>query len=362
MWVLGWVLLLIPLGLLAVLLAWSWPGTARPFRDINGQTVPGSIAEKIRVEVNGLPQGMFIKGRDATKPVLLVLHGGLPSHVLTQRYPTHLEDDFVVCWWDQRGAGLSYSRQATARPITLEQLIDDTLAVTSYLRRRFGRDRIYLIGHSGGAFLGMHVVARAPALYHAFVGVAQMADQRRSELEAYQFMLERFRERRDATMIRRLEAAPVTEADGVPSAYLAVRDTAMHRLGVGTTRGMKSVITGLFLASLQHREYTVREKISLWRGKIESGVHRLWRDMLATDLARAVPDVALPVYFFHGVHDRTCSYAGAKRYFSALRAPLKGFYTFHESAHSPIFEEPARAREIIQLDVLAGQNRLADKR
>lgn len=147
-----------------------------------------------------------------------------------------------------------------------------------------------------------------------------------------------------------------------PGTARPIRDGAMHRPGVGTTRDMKSVITGVFLASLQHREYTVREKVSLWRGNVASGVHILWRDMLATDLAKAVPDAGLPVYFFHGVHDRTCSCAEAKRYFTALRAPLKGFYSFHESAHGPIFEEPAVLRKIIQLDVLTGTNQLADKR
>ena len=34
-------------------------------------------------------------------------------------------------------------------------------------------------------------------------------------------------------------------------------------------------------------------------------------------------------------------------YLTKLRAPLKGFYTFDESAHSPLFEEPAKLRRIL---------------
>ena len=50
----------------------------------------------------------------------------------------------------------------------------------------------------------------------------------------------------------------------------------------------------------------------------------------------------------------------AKAYFEQLNAPVKGFYTFEQSAHSPLFEEPVRMREIMRQDVLAGTNTLAD--
>ena len=69
----------------------------------------------------------------------------------------------------------------------------------------------------------------------------------------------------------------------------------------------------------------------------------------------------LPVYFVHGVHDYTVSYALARSYFELLEAPAKGFYTFADSAHSPLFEEPARLREIMREDVLHGTTRLADE-
>jgi hypothetical protein len=60
------------------------------------------------------------------------------------------------------------------------------------------------------------------------------------------------------------------------------------------------------------------------------------------------------------VYDYTVSYPLAKSYFERLEAPLKGFYTFTKSAHSPLFEEPKRMREIMQADVLAGAKGLAD--
>jgi pimeloyl-ACP methyl ester carboxylesterase len=337
-------------------------GKSLPFSDEKGNILAGSISEKIHVNINGLEQGMFIKSRNATHPVLLYLHGGLPDYFLTQKYPTGLEDYFTIVWWERRGSGLSYRANMPLEAITLEQLLSDTKEVTNYLRKRFGQEKIYLMGRSGGTFIGIQAAARTPELYHAYIGVAQMTNQLKSERLAYEYMLEQFKENGNKKMVRKLESAPVTIANGTPDAYLAIRDDAMHSLGIGTTHEMKSIITGMFLPSLTCREYTLTEKINLWRAKARSGVSVLWDKILVTDLAKQVPELNIPVYFFHGIYDYTVSYPLAKAYFDALKAPIKGFYTFEQSAHSPLFEEPKKMKEILQKDVLAGTNNLADNK
>jgi pimeloyl-ACP methyl ester carboxylesterase len=360
MLIIGSILLAGILILLGILLIWSYPGKPMPFVDKNGNPLPGSISEKIRVDINGIEQGMFIKSKDATNPVLLYLHGGLPDYFLTERYPTGLEDYFTVVWWEQRGSGLSYSPDIPRETLTLEQMISDTLEVTKYLRQRFGQEKIYLMGHSGGSFIGIQAAARAPELYYAYIGVAQMSNQLKSEKLAYDYMLEQFKESGNTNMVRKLEAAPVTMMDGTPEAYLVARDVAMHSLGIGTTHDMNSVITGLLLPSFQFREYTLREKANLWSGKASSGVSSLWDEMLATDLSKKLSALDLPVYFVHGRYDYTCSYTEAKAYFEKLQAPVKGFYTFEQSAHSPMFEEPEKMQQILLEDVLVGTDSLAD--
>lgn len=347
--------------LVGVLQLWSYPGKPKPFTDENGDPLAGSISEKVFININGVEQGMFIKGRDVTKPVLLYLHGGMPDYFLTERYPTGLEDHFTVVWWEQRGSGLSYSAHIPRETMTMEQMISDTLEMTNYLRQRFGQEKIYLMGHSGGTFIGIQAAARAPGLYHAYIGVAQMSYQLKSERLAYDYMLQQFKENGDLQMVRKLEAAPVTMMDGTPDAYVALRDPAMHSLGIGTTHNMDSVVTGIFLPSLQSRDYTFSEKVNMWRGKSTAGISIVWDEMLATDLSTQVTELAIPVYFFEGIYDYTCSYTEAKTYFEKLSAPVKGFYTFEQSAHSPFFEEPERTLKIMQTDVLAGANSLADK-
>ena len=76
-----------------------------------------------------------------------------------------------------------------------------------YLRRRFGKEKIYLMGHSGGTFFGIMAAARMPELFHAYIGVAQMSYQLESEKLAYEYMVRRFREEGNADMVRKLEEA-----------------------------------------------------------------------------------------------------------------------------------------------------------
>lgn len=348
------------LAVLLVMLLLISPGKPKPIVDTSGSPVAGSISEKVFVEINGVRQGMFIKSTDPSHPVLLYLHGGMPDYFLSERYPTGLEEIFTIVWWEQRGSGISYSQAIPPETMTMEQLIADTVAVTHYLRERFGQEKIYLMGHSGGSFIGIQAAAKAPELYHAYIGQAQMAYQLRSEVEAYNYMLSRFRANGNAQWVQKLEAAPVTIESGMDDAYPAIRDFAMHSLGIGTMHNMDSVITGILIPSFLSHDYTLSEKVNMWRGKSGAGISVVWERMLTIDLSKEVPELQIPVYFFEGIYDYTCTYNEAKAYFEKLDAPVKGFYTFEQSAHSPMFEEPEKMQQILREDVLRGTSNLAD--
>ncbi len=343
--------------LAGVVLAYS-PGKPKPFLDQTGNIIKGTISEKTFVTINGVEQGMFIKSKNETHPVLLFLHGGMPEYFLSQKFPTGLEDCFTVVWWEQRGSGISYKSNSSTSVIRLEQMVADALAVTNYLRNRFNKDKIYMMAHSGGSFIGIQVAAKAPELFYAYIGVGQMSDQLKSEQLAYEYMLAQYKKSGNNVMVRKLENASVI--DSIPHAYLKLRDKAMHNLGIGTTHDMRSVITGIFIPSLTCTEYTLKEKYNMWAAKSHSGVSSLWNEILSTNLMIRVPKLEIPVYFFGGVHDYTVSSILAKEYLGKLQAPVKGFYTFNQSAHSPIFEEPERVKEIIRKDVLNGSNTLSD--
>ena len=339
-------------------------GRPQPLRDDRGRVIPGSLSEKTFVHVNGTDLGMWIRAKDAGKPVLLLLGGGpgIPEYFLEQQYPTGLDEEFVVAYLEYRGTSLSYRPGTPAETMSTEQYISDVVAVTNHLRERFGQDRLYLMAHCFGTSIGVQAVARHPELYHAYIAMSQIVDQVESERTAYTYMLEQYRAAGNTRMVRRFERTPILTSDDAFRRYFtsSLRDTAMHDLGVGTTRQMRSVISGIFFTSLRTTVYTPRERVNIWRGKALAQRAGVTADAMQFNALQQVPSLDVPVYFLAGAHDYTCDYTLQKRYFELVRAPAKAFYTFADSAHSPLFAEPERALAILAKDVLTAGHSLSD--
>ncbi len=357
---------IVTIMIFTLLLLWS-PGKTTPFVDKNGNPMPKSISEKIFVPIHGIDQGMFLRSVNTDNPVLLFIHGGpgMPEYFLNEKYPVGMENDFTVCWWEQRGAGLSYSSDISASDVTVEQLISDTISVTDYLSARFGQKTIFLMGHSWGSFIGIQAAASAPEKYAAYIGIAQVSNQAQSEQVAYNYMREQYQKTNEKKRRKQLEEYPILTSDiDMMLAYYSslIRDDSMHRLGIGTMHTMKSLITGIVIPIMQCRAYTLREKMNIWRGKAFLGNSTdLRKQMLTANLMENVTRLDLPVYFISGIYDYTVSYALSKQYLEKIVAPEKGFYTFHDSAHSPLFEESERFMRVLTQDALRGKFNLADR-
>ncbi|MDW7672361.1 MAG: alpha/beta hydrolase [Bacillota bacterium] len=165
-------------------------------------------------------------------------------------------------------------------------------------------------------------------------------------------------------MVEKLKQYPVLTDDSQAAAFFKslVRDQAMHELGVGTMRSMNSIETGVVLPIMSCRAYTLREKATLWVSKIAFIKKTPLADQLfAADVTTSVTRLEIPVYFFSGAYDLTVNYGLSKAYLTQIDSPVKGFYTFEHSAHSPIFEEPEKMMRLLRKDVLRGETNLADK-
>ena len=80
------------------------PGKLPPLKDTQGNKIQGSISEKVWIDVNGIRQGMFIRGENSQNPIVLYLHGGPGTPML--QFITYLEKEvrlekyFTVCYWE----------------------------------------------------------------------------------------------------------------------------------------------------------------------------------------------------------------------------------------------------------------------
>lgn len=346
-WILIVLLVLIFVGIMIVFP----PSTGKTKRilDDQGKEYPNSLSEKCYIDVDGGRLGMILMASDTNKPVLLFCGGGpgMSEYFLEYEYPSGLEKEFVVCYFEYRGCGLSYDASAKPEEMTTERYVKDVLAVTDYLQKRFGKDKIYLMGHSFGTGIAILAAKQHPEYYEAYVAMSQISNQPESERMAYEYMKAQYEAAGNKKRLRKFESYEQYAADPM------LRDVAMHELGVGTARNMKSLLSGIILPSLRFREFSPKERIHMWIGKARSSQFAVEKDsFLNANLQESVPSLELPVFFFAGKYDYTCCYSLQKEYYEKLEAPEKRFYTFESSAHSPLFEEPEKAMEILAKDVL----------
>ncbi len=309
-------------GLGIVSYLWLTPGRTTA---IHG---PNSIASLERVRIGDVDQYILIRGNDSSFPVLLFLHGGpgMPAMYLAHAFQRELEKEFVVVQWDRRAAGKSY-REDISSTLTTEQLVADTVELTNMLRARFHQDRIYLVGHSWGTYLGMLVIARHPELYRAYVGIGQLA--RSSPIPGIQdeYIRQSARRLGDQGAIKELEEKGAS-----------VRETLLFKFG-GEIHGAKSFMP-LLLTGLAAPEYSLRDARNIPKG-VSLYSRNFVYNSISGELMDDITQVKIPVYFFTGRYDYTDPFTLTEQYFSTIKAPEKHIVWFEESAHFPFYEEPA---------------------
>ena len=355
LYIAGCIILLLVTLLIFVLI--NSPGNSTPFLGQDGKKIPGSISVIETVNINGSKQKIIIRGSDTTKPVLLYLHGGPgdPEFPFVRQFNSGIEDLFVVCYWEQRGAGLSFSKEILPETMTLSQFIEDAGKVSEYLINRFNRKKIYLLGHSWGTMLGSFAINKYPGYYYAFISVGQVGDQRRAEKISYDFVLARARELKDRNAIRTLEKiGPPPYSDPEESINkMKIERKYVIRYGGAVKNG------NLYVEAVRPlvfcKEYTLRDKINYLKG-MKFSKDCLWPVIMRTNLFKLLPSQQIPVYILQGTSDYETSYIIAKEYFDSLQAPLKKFYSFENSAHSPIFEEPEKF-ELVLKEILFQQQK-----
>jgi len=247
--------------------------------------------------------------------------------------------------------------------MTLEQLASDAIEVTNYLRDRFNQEKIYIMAHSGGTAFAIQAVESFPQLFHAYIGIAQITRQAESEVLCYKYMMDQYMTNGNSKMVTELNKYPILENDSLilPFFNSVLRDKAQHDLGIGTMHNMRSIIKDVFLPVWTCKAYTIREKLKIWISKFSFlNNTELRTKIIQSDITTQVPRLEIPVYFFSGKYDLTVNKNLSKEYLKAIEAPVKGFYTFNESAHSPMFEEPKKLIDILIKDVLNRSINLAD--
>ena len=294
----------------------------------------GSIAETAYLRIGGIDQWLMIRGESVANPVLVLLHGGpgSPETSLFRYFNSSLEKSFTLVYWEQRGAGRSYSRDLQDKDMTIERFVADLDELVDAITQKLSKKRVVILGHSWGSALGTLYAARHPEKVCAYVGTGQIGDLQASELSSYAFVLEEAKRRNNRRALKQLDAIgkpPYT------SKSVGVQRRWLMRF-VGLMRGKS--FWQVFRVLRSSPESSLVLLPNMIRGVLFS-LRTLWPQVSRLNLEIAAPELKMPVFFFIGRHDHQVAAETSAAYFAKLIAPAKELVWFEESAHMPPFEE-----------------------
>jgi pimeloyl-ACP methyl ester carboxylesterase len=303
------------------------------------------IDEAKAIELGGIQQWITVRGRDRANPILLVIHGGPAAPDLPNRYlyEPSWADYFIVVQWDQRGGGKTFElndSDKVAPTITKERMIQDAQELVSYLRSTYGKQKIFVLGHSWGSLVGLSLAELKPEWLYAYIGVGQIINMHEGEKISYEWTLGAARKAGNQQAISELTAiAPYPETDG---------SVPLNKLG--TERKWSIVFGGLIhgrqsYATLENTETISPDYSETDFKAIDQGsaftLPKLLPDLMSADFTK-VKKMNCPVLMFAGRYDYTVPSVLVKRWFDQLQAPSKRFVWFENSAHMIYEEEPGR--------------------
>jgi len=309
---------------------------ARNARDYAIATANG-IDEARYVEVGGIQQWITIRGEDKKNPVLLFLHGGPGDATNPWGYAGFRLwlKHFTVVQWDQRGAGRTFGKNpnAPAEAITIARMTQDGVELADVLRKQLRKDKIFLVGHSWGSILGLHMVKARPDLFYAFVGTGQVADPAASYAVAYRALLKKAEMLQDERAVRELrEVGPPPYPDG--------RGYRVQRKWSNLFEGADACLFSMVGFALAAPGYTLRDVNDWFDGQNVSG-ERLVPQTNALDARTLAGDFAVPVFVIQGAEDFTTPTSLARAFIESIRAPAKAFIPIEGGGHFAVFMKPA---------------------
>ncbi|MBR2564253.1 MAG: alpha/beta hydrolase [Paenibacillus sp.] len=290
-----------------------------------------------QVIINGTSHEIMIRGEDLANPVILYVHGGPGVSELpyAKKYQNLLESQFTVVNYDQRASGKSYHFFEDYSNLSADLLVEDALAVTDYITKRLGKNKVILIGHSYGTYIGTLAAHRAPEKYEAYIGIGQMADTQQSETDGWNYVMEQARLADNHEDINQLEQ--VYERIKQGQAFTP-RDI-VERYG-GASRLMDSPDNS-FLGMTFSNEYNMLDAIRFYKGIMYSQ-EILISEAMVRPLPSLITKLDLPFYFVMGDYDFMTSSHAAKVFFDQIEGNQKEFITYKDSAHYPHYEEKQR--------------------
>ena len=312
--------------------------------DLNRIVAPDGVQESYATRIGGVEQWISVRGQDKANPIVLVAHGGPASPLIPTmwQYQRPLEEYFTVVNYDQRGSGKTFASSdpdAYADTLRIARYADDAIEIAEYVRKRYGKRKVVLMGHSWGTVVAMTAALKRPDLFYAYVGIGQAINVRENERISFEFGMQQAKAHGNTAAVEEMETIapypgklPLTR-----ERIITARKWAQYYGGLTAYRTESPYF---YRAPLLSPEYNDCDRAGIDRGN-EFSLGRVLDEFLDVDFSR-VREFPIPVVMFMGRHDYTTPSQPTADWLARVKAPYKQGVWFEHASHMIMWEEPGK--------------------
>ena len=305
------------------------------------QTAANKIREAEFINLGGIEQWITIRGEKESSPLLLILHGGPgdAQSCFTDVYADY-EKKFIVVQWDQRGSGETFGKYHEQTPnLTIEQLVSDGIELAEYLKKRFNRNDLIVLGHSLGTAIATGMVIKRPDLFKAYVGTGQIASWAESVNWLFEFMKSKAVESHDSLLLDELNKIGTPDPKNADQ-YFHFTRTRRKYLDVADASWIDTLRKKV--AKLPKPEFSNLEGGSLFSSKVLLPYQL--KERLSTDAL----NFQIPYLIIQGGDDLFTPTEPVKNYFTKIVAPRKKLVIIENAGHFAFVTNKQRFIEEMQ--------------
>lgn len=310
-----------------------------------------------KVNINNSEQWVLVRGNSVDAPLIIHVQAGpglpmIPESSTMERL-FHLEDKYVVAYWDQRGCGKSFTPSLDPKTINFAHLTDDVIACTRYLLTTYKKDKAILIGYSIGATLSLMAAVKESSLFSNVFLVGIDIDIPTANSYALEFAMKKAKAGNKARLLK--EVLELQQTPILDTKKFQQRAKLLTNLnGIKTGSSYNQLLIATIKNMLFSKEYTLADIPKTISG-MEFCQNALLPELDTLNLFRAIKEVHVPTHFIQGVLDGIAPFETALKFYNHLQSDQKTFTNFEHSAHLPHYEEPEKFVQLLE-EILTTQN------
>jgi pimeloyl-ACP methyl ester carboxylesterase len=303
-----------------------------------------------KVNINNSLQWILVRGKRLDTPLIIHVQGGPGLPMISEANAIekllHLENDYLVTYWDQRACGKSFNKNIDPKTINLSQLTDDVIACTQYLLRKYKKDKAILAGYSIGATASLLAAAKNSSLFRQLFLVGIDIDIPFANQYALDFAMNKAKAANNKKLIRQiaeLRKKPIIETKKFQQRAKLLTNMGGIKAGSSYNKILVSTIKNMLLS----KAYRLNDIPKTIKG-MKFSQNALLPEFDSFNLFHEIRTVSIPVHFAQGKLDAIAPYQMATRFYKYLQAPIKTFTEFENSAHLPQYEEPDKFADLLK--------------